>query len=67
MSRPQFAPGVRVRIICGPAKGIEGVIAERWPIVFERGCPSWLVESDDLIRKRVMRADFLEVVPEVAS
>lgn len=54
--------GARVRIVAGQAAGVEGVIVERWPSNFG-GEPQWVVASGDLVRKRVLRADYLAVLP----
>jgi hypothetical protein len=59
---PGLAPGVRVQITAGMAAGVVGVIASRWPRNFG-GEPQWVVASEDLTRKRVVRDAYLRVVP----
>jgi len=53
--------GVRVRIRYGLAAGIEAVVIGRWHSFGK--VPAWRVRSDDLVRDRVLREDFLEVLP----
>ncbi len=65
MTAPKLAPGVRVRITLGSAAGVEGVIQSKWGRLFGRGpngVEQWLILSNDHVRKRVMRADHLEVI-----
>lgn len=52
--------GARVRITAGLAVGKVGVVVESWPTHFG-GIPQWVVASDDLVRRRVVRADYLEL------
>lgn len=56
-----LGPGAHVRITRGMAKGIVGTVLSRWPTTFG-GEAQWVVESGDIARRRVIRADYLEVV-----
>lgn len=61
MTPPAIAIGVRVEITGGLAHGKRGVVLERWP----RGIGSiaqWVIGSDDLVRRRVIRSDYLKVL-----
>lgn len=57
-----LAPGVKVRITAGAAVGKEGVVFAPWPRYWERGVPLWIIRSDDLVRQRIIRADYLEAI-----
>lgn len=59
---PSLALGVRVRITAGLAAGKVGVIVQKWPKGRGRN-EQWVVASDDLVRRRVIRADYPEVLP----
>jgi hypothetical protein len=64
MRPPELVPGLRVRITMGLASGIEAILIAKWPRPFFRGGPPmWRVQSTDLVRDRIVRADWLEVVP----
>lgn len=57
-----LAPGVVVKIVQGLAVGKCAVVVERWPLpLFKGGPPMWRVRSDDLVRTRIVREDWLEV------
>jgi urease alpha subunit len=60
--RPAIAVGVRVQIIGGMAKGVTGTVLACWPTTFG-GEPQWVIGSGDLVRRRVIRAAYLEVLP----
>lgn len=56
--------GARVRVTQGLAAGVVGVVIDRWHDL--GGKPKvrqWRVQSEDLVRDRVLREDWLEVVP----
>ena len=57
-----IAPGAKVLIVRGLAAGIRATVEKRWPKNLG-GVPQWVVLSDDLVCKRVVRADYLEVQP----
>ena len=61
----KLAPGVRVRITAGLAAGVEAVVVARWEGIFQHRTKvaQWRLRSDDLVRDRVIREDFLEVLP----
>lgn len=62
-----FAKGAKVRITRGLAVGVVGVVQGPWSALFGRGKDSvrqWIVESDDLVRRRIMREDHLELVTD---
>lgn len=57
-------PGDRVRIVVDLAAGTEGVVLGPWTSLFGRsGIQLWRVQSRDLVGLRVIRADYLEVLP----
>ncbi len=62
---PQLGPGVRVVITQGLAAGKIGVVIEKWASHFGRGVgpAMWRISSDDLVRTRILRADYLKVIP----
>lgn len=51
-----------MRITAGLAAGVEGVVVDRWTSLFG-GVTQWVVASDDLVGRRVVRADYLEICP----
>lgn len=57
-----YKKGDAVRITNGLAKGVEGHILELWPTK-AGGVRQWVVVSGDLVRRRVLREDYLEVLP----
>ena len=61
-ARPKLAPGVRVRVTCGLAQGVEAVVIDRWHSLFGK-IRQWRIRSNDLVRDRVIREDYLEVLP----
>lgn len=63
MTAPAIAIGVKVRITAGAAVGKEGIVFAPWPRYWERGVPLWIIRSDDLVRQRIIRADYLQVCP----
>lgn len=62
--RPAFAPGVRVRITCGLAAGVEGVVLGPW--FTKRHVQEWRIKTDDLVGHRVIREDYLERIDGAA-
>lgn len=62
MTPAPIAIGARVIITAGMAHGVQGVVLERWPRDIGK-IAQWVVGSSDLVRKRVVRADFLRVLP----
>jgi hypothetical protein len=62
---PEAQPsiGARVVITGGLAVGKEGIVLERWPRDINGRIAQWVVQSHDLVRKRVIRADYLRVLP----
>lgn len=56
-----FAKGTPVRITAGLARGVQGHILELWPTK-AGGVRQWVVVSGDLVRRRVLREDYLERV-----
>lgn len=63
MTAPELAPGVHVVVTQGLAAGVEGVVVAEWPRHFHRGGPRmWVVRSQDLVRQRILRADWLRPV-----
>jgi hypothetical protein len=62
MTTPEIAPGVRVVITAGMAVGVRGVVIAKWGRLFGKsGVEQWIVDSTDLVRRRVLRADHLRV------
>ncbi len=58
--------GSTVRVTKGLAVGVVGVVLGPWPSLFGRGKDAvrqWMIESDDLVRRRILREDHLELVP----
>ena len=53
--------GQKVRITGGLACGVEATVAELWPTK-AGGVRQWVVVSGDLVRRRVIREDYLEPV-----
>lgn len=60
---PRFSIGDRVVITKGMTAGLSAVVLEPWPRTFS-GVPQWVVGSDDLVRRRVVRADYLKLEGE---
>lgn len=57
-----IAIGVRVVITGGMAHGVHGVVLERWPRDINGRIAQWVVGSSDLVRKRVVREDYILVL-----
>lgn len=51
-----------MRITAGLAKGVVGIVHSLWPTK-AGGTRQWVVVSTDLVRRRVLREDYLEVCP----
>lgn len=61
-----IAKGTHVRITKGLAVGVVGIVDGPWSSLFGRGKDAvrqWIVRSDDLVRRRIMREDHLEPIP----
>ncbi len=61
---PTLKPGVKVVVTQGLAVGIEAVVVGRFSQHFGRssGPAMWRIQSNDLVRDRVLRADWLKVI-----
>lgn len=62
-SHTSLKPGVSVEVTGGMARGAIGRIKEQWPRPFSRDIRQWLVTFDGLIPQRVLREDYLKVLP----
>lgn len=63
-----IAKGVRVRVTQGLAAGVEGVVIDRWhDLGGKPRVEQWRVQSADLVRDRVLREDWLEVLPMLGA
>ncbi len=58
---PTFAPGDKVRVTAGLAAGVVGVVQSKWGSLFG-AMPMYRIQSSDLVRDRILRADWLEPV-----
>lgn len=57
-----IAPGVRVIITAGDAKGIRGTITELWSLAVKGWPALWRVKSEPSGQLRVIREDYLSVL-----
>jgi len=59
----RFRRGDRVRITAGQAKDIVGTIAAEYVPLKPRSWRTWTVLTDDLVRRREIRDEYLEPAP----
>lgn len=62
-ARNTVKPGIRVEVTDGMAVGYVGKVKERWGRDWADDVSLWVVTFDGLIRQRVLRADYLKVLP----
>lgn len=62
-STPGLKIGARVRITAGSAAGVVGVVVAEYVPLKPKSWRLWTVRTDDLVGRREIRQEFLEVVP----
>lgn len=58
-----FARGRKVRITAGQAAGTEGVLHAEWQPLKPTSWRQWVVRTNDLVERRTIREDYLEILP----